>query len=81
MQSRTLLFLGYGLRDWNFRVLLDRLNRMRAQAIKSYAIAVDITDAERRLWITRGVEVFNADLNGFVPRLEAELSRTLATTA
>jgi hypothetical protein len=81
MQSRTLLFLGYGLRDWNFRVLLDRLNRMRAQAIKSYAIAVDITDAERRLWITRGVEVFNADLNGFVPRLEAELSRTLAATA
>jgi hypothetical protein len=28
MQSRTLLFLGYGLRDWNFRVLLDRLSRM-----------------------------------------------------
>jgi hypothetical protein len=80
MQSRTLLFLGYGLRDWNFRVLLDRLNRMREQAIKSYAIAMGITDAERRLWITRGVEVFNADLNDFVPRLEAELSRTLATT-
>ena len=80
MQSRTLLFLGYGLRDWNFRVLFDRLNRMRAQAIKSYAIAMGITDAERRLWIMRGVEVFNADLNAFAPRLEAELSRTLATT-
>ena len=31
MQSRTLLFLGYGLRDGNFRVLLDRLNRHRLQ--------------------------------------------------
>jgi hypothetical protein len=80
MQSRTLLFLGYGLRDWNFRVLLDRLNRMREQAIKSYAIAMGITDAERRLWITRGVEVFNADLNEFVPRLEAELSRASVAT-
>ena len=79
MQSRTLLFLGYGLRDWNFRVLLDRLNRMRAQAIKSYAIAVGITDAERRLWIRREVEVFNADLNAFVPRLDAELALTAAS--
>jgi hypothetical protein len=69
MQSRTLLFLGYGLRDWNFRVLLDRLNRMRPQAIRSYAIAYDIDEAETRLWDKRNVTVFKADLNEFVRQL------------
>jgi hypothetical protein len=76
MQSRTLLFLGYALRDWNFRVLLDRLNRMRHQAIRSYAIAYDIDPAESRLWDQRNVSVFNADLNEFVPRLDAALAQT-----
>jgi hypothetical protein len=71
MQSRTLLFLGYGLRDWNFRVLLDRLTRMRLQAIRSYAIAYDIDPAEGRLWDQRNVKVFAADLNEFVPLLDA----------
>jgi hypothetical protein len=69
MLSRRLLFLGYGLRDWNFRVLFDRLARMRVQAITSYAIAYDIDSAERRLWDQRKVQVFSADLNKFVPLL------------
>jgi hypothetical protein len=76
MQSRTLLFLGYGLRDWNFRVLLDRLNRSRLQQKKSYAIAHEIELAESELWAARKVLVYEADLNEFVPRLEAELAKT-----
>jgi hypothetical protein len=73
MQSRRLLFLGYGLRDWNFRVLLDRLTRIRAQPVRSYAITYDIDLAESRLWDQRDVQVFAADLNEFVPRLAAAL--------
>jgi len=76
MQSRRLLFLGYGLRDWNFRVLLDRLTRMRVQAVRSYAITYDIDPAESRLWDRRNVQVFAADLNEFVPRLDAALAQT-----
>jgi hypothetical protein len=68
MQSRTLLFLGYGLRDWNFRVLLDRLNRNRLQPKRSYAISDDIESAESELWGARKVVVLKADLNDFVPR-------------
>jgi hypothetical protein len=49
MQSRTLLFLGYGLRDWNFRVLLDRLSRSRLHQKRSYAVANDIDPAESEL--------------------------------
>jgi SIR2-like domain len=73
MQSRTLLFLGYSLHDWNFRVLLDRVNRLRNLAIRSYAIASDIDPAESRLWDKRNVAVFRTDLNLFVPRLHDEL--------
>jgi hypothetical protein len=76
MQSRTLLFLGYGLRDWNFRVLLDRLNRSRLQPKRSYAISHDIQPAESELWDARKVVVFKADLNEFVPRLDAALGQT-----
>jgi hypothetical protein len=76
MQSRRLLFLGYGLRDWNFRVLLDRLTRMRIQAMRSYAIAYDIDPAESRLWDRRNVQVFRGDLNEFVPLLDAAWART-----
>jgi hypothetical protein len=76
MQSRTLLFLGYGLRDWNFRVLLDRLTRMRLQAIRSYAIAYDIDDVDRQLWDKRNVKVFSADLNKFVPLLDRAWGQT-----
>jgi hypothetical protein len=76
MQSRTLLFLGYGLRDWNFRVLLDRFNRNRLQPKRSYAIADDIEPAESELWGARKVVVFKADLNEFVPRLDAALGQS-----
>jgi hypothetical protein len=76
MQSRTLLFVGYGLRDWNFRVLLDRLSRSRLQQKRSYAVAYDIDQAESELWGARKVAVFNADLNEFVPRLDAAVTQT-----
>jgi hypothetical protein len=76
MQSRRLLFLGYGLRDWNFRVLLERLTRMRVQPMRSNAISYDIDPVERRLWDRRNVQVFNGDLNEFVPLLEAAWTRT-----
>jgi hypothetical protein len=76
MQSRTLLFLGYGLRDWNFRVLLDRLSRSRLQQKRSYAVAYDIDDAESDLWDPRKVNVYEADLNEFVPRLATALAHS-----
>ena len=71
VQSRRLLFLGYGLRDWNLRVLLERLTRMRVQAMRSYAVAYDIDPAESQLWDRRNVRVYSGDLNDFVPLLDA----------
>lgn len=81
MPSRRLLFLGYGLKDWNLRVLLDRLTRMRGtrHKLRSYAVARGIGPGERELWDRRGVSVYNADLARCVQRLNDLL--TLADTA
>jgi hypothetical protein len=76
MQSQRLLFLGYGLRDWNFRVLLDRLSRMRLRPMRSYAIVYDIDAAEARLWDRRNVHVFKGDLNEFVQLLNTAWAQT-----
>jgi len=57
-------------------VLLDRLTRMRLQAIRSYAIAYDIDPAESRLWDQRNVKLFSTDLNDFVPLLDAAWAQT-----
>ena len=79
MQQRTLLFLGYSLRDWNFRVLLDRMKSSSLQPRRSYAVCHDIDPAESELWSARKVTVFAADLNEFVPRLDAALALTPAS--
>jgi hypothetical protein len=76
MQKRTLLFLGYSLRDWNFRVLLHQMRNSSLQPRTSYAVCHDIDPAESELWAARKVTVFAADLNELVPRLNIELGQT-----
>lgn len=70
LARRRLLFLGYGLRDWNLRVLLDAMRTLRGRReMKSYAFTRGLDLADDELWKTRGVNVYGADLNDVVPRL------------
>ena len=66
--TRHFLFLGYGLRDWNLRVVLNRVAPQDRQA-KSWAIEENPSPMERRFWQDRGVEVFKLTLAEFVDRL------------
>jgi hypothetical protein len=70
-QTRHFLFLGYGLRDWNLRVVLNRVEKDigRTKGIKSWAIQRDPSPLERRFWQDRGVEVFDLSLDEFVAKL------------
>jgi NAD-dependent SIR2 family protein deacetylase len=82
MLNRSFLFLGYGLQDWNIRVLLHRLAEQRRKENKkilSWAIVRDASDAERDIWKRHDVRVFNVDLNEFATRLEGQLERLAAT--
>ena len=60
-QSRHFLFLGYGLYDWNLRVVLNRIDRdlRRPAGIRSWAIEARPKALEKMLWQQRNVNVFD----------------------
>jgi SIR2-like domain len=70
-QTRHFLFLGYGLNDWNLRVVLNRIEKdqRRPKGITSWAIQHQPRPLERRFWQDRGVEVYDQMLDEFVRQL------------
>jgi len=59
-QTRPFLFLGYGLYDWNLRVILNRIQEFRGHPkFKSWAIETLSKPVERKLWEARGVDVYD----------------------
>jgi hypothetical protein len=75
LREKSFLFLGYGLRDWNVRVLLRKLalTRGRGDSIRSWAIVRHPREAERELWRRQHVLLHDIDLDDFVNGLEAAL--------
>jgi hypothetical protein len=72
-QTRHFLFLGYGLRDWNLRVVLNRIERdlRRPGSIMSWAIQYKPSPLEKLFWNKRGIEVYDITLDDFVRELSA----------
>jgi hypothetical protein len=75
MRDKSFLFLGYGLRDWNVRVLMRKLaqTRGRNERIRSWAIVRNPSPSERQLWRMQNVQLHDVDLEAFVAGLEAHL--------
>jgi hypothetical protein len=72
------LFLGYSMRDWNLRAILNRLWSERdGQTYVSWAIQVDPDRIERESWRRRDVRIFNVPLDRYVERVDARLTRSL----
>jgi len=74
-ERRHFLFLGYGLRDWNLRVILGRIERdlrlNRPQGLTSWAVVLAPSSLERRFWQERKVEMFALTIDEFVIELRA----------
>jgi hypothetical protein len=75
-RERSFLFLGYGLRDWNLRLVLktlrtvdDTLRTVDDDELVSWAIQFRPSQLEIALWKTRGVNLYDVDINAFVQRL------------
>lgn len=78
-RTRSFLFLGYSLRDWNLRVVLKNLDRYlmrtrKAEAeeeelLPSWSIQRQPSELECRLWEKRNVNIFNMPLDDFVSRM------------
>jgi hypothetical protein len=77
LQCSHLLFLGYGLRDWNLRVVLRRLWGARELGFTSWAIQLRPDPIDMKAWGKRDVEIYDADLANYIAELETEFDEQL----
>jgi SIR2-like domain len=79
MENSHLLFLGYSLRDWNLRVILNRIWGRRSLDLKSWAVQREqtnprLSEIEQRLWRDRGdVDLVYVPLQEYVANLRGHL--------
>jgi hypothetical protein len=71
--TRRFLFLGYSLRDWNFRVMLSQRLQDAGKLKKSWAIQYKPNLIEMKLWEKKNVEIFDMDLLDFSNELTAQV--------
>jgi hypothetical protein len=65
------LFLGYGLADWNVRVMLSSIKNLEKR--KSWAIQQSPLKSMRTIWSRQNVNLYDCDLDEFVSGLAKEL--------
>jgi DNA-binding SARP family transcriptional activator len=63
------LFLGYGMRDWNLRVVLNRLWGDESVDYRSWAVTAHAGPMERALWRGRDIDVLEAPVEEYVESL------------
>jgi hypothetical protein len=73
-RTRSFLFLGYSLRDWNLRVLLSKFERDLRRADEdrrtSWSIQYRPSPLEQELWRKRDVNIYDVALADFVESLQ-----------
>jgi hypothetical protein len=72
--ERSLLFLGYSLKDWNLRVILKNLGLLLARSgrgdeLPSWAIQKQSSELERMLWKSRKVSIYDLPIDELVRKL------------
>ena len=63
------LFVGYGMREWNLRLLLSRLWAGAAVNYRSWAVSPAAPPVERAFWRSRDVDLVEAPLENYVDAL------------
>jgi DNA-binding SARP family transcriptional activator len=75
------LFLGYGMRDWNLRLVLDRMWGSGGAAYRSWAVQPEAKPLERQFWRARDVDLLEASLDEYATALGRQLGLTTEATA
>lgn len=65
-----LLFLGYGLRDWNLRVILHRILKENKLLWQWWAVQRDPDELDKKFWSARRVDIQNVDLDIYIRALD-----------
>ena len=63
------LFLGYGMRDWNLRLVLGRIWGADRVAYRSWAVQPDARPLERQFWRARDVDLLDVTLEEYADAL------------
>jgi hypothetical protein len=77
LKKSHLLFLGYGLRDWNLRVILHRIWGERKLTWKSWAIQLDPGEFDAESWRNHNVDILSVDLEVYVEALRERVAALL----
>jgi hypothetical protein len=75
LRKSHFLFLGYGLRDWNMRVILHRIAGEQKLTYKSWAIQRAPTDLDQRFWDRRDVDILDVDLESYITELQNRMTQ------
>lgn len=67
------LFLGYGLRDWNLRIILHRISGEQKLSYRSWAIQADFQPIDEAFWAKRNVSLYNQPLGEYILELNQRL--------
>jgi hypothetical protein len=77
LRNSRFLFLGYGLNDWNFRVILNRIHEDQYQKERSWAVEMRVDPVEAAFWQQREVDTLHVDLERFVDAVSAALGSSV----
>lgn len=66
MRTSHFLFLGYGMRDWNLRVILRSIWAEQTRHFTSWAIQREPDEIDRRFWERHRVEILDRSLEDWV---------------
>lgn len=75
MYDSSFLFLGFGVSEWNFRVVLRRFQSRKKFSHRSWAIMHPTERWDKAYWDEYGVKLLKVPLNDFIAILKEELSR------
>lgn len=68
------LFLGYSMRDWNFRVLMHRIWGEQKLKFDSWSVQLEPTEIDKKFWEKRGdVEILDIQLSDYIGELRRRI--------
>ena len=73
MKTSHFLFLGYGMRDWNLRVILKHVWAEQRRRGVSWAVQHDADEIDRKFWSREGVNVVITELHDWVDAMRRNL--------
>jgi len=73
----TFLFVGFGFADYDIRLMLMELEKLKDGKPRSYMVGPNITDEETRLWDKRKVTSLKCNFEEFLTELNKQLDPAL----